>query len=199
MRSPSIAAAREHRARGFTVIEVMVAVAIVGVLASIAGTSYAKYVDKAKIARAVAEMQGIAKYLDAVVVDDGAPPAALADLSIPIPLDPWGNPYSYLQIAGNLPPSMVSLEDDGLPDVAAAPTGEGGSGTQGGDGKSGGGGKPAIAAARKDRFLVPINSDYDLYSHGADGLTHATLHHPDSRDDVIRGANGSYYGVAEGF
>ncbi|MEZ4216165.1 MAG: prepilin-type N-terminal cleavage/methylation domain-containing protein [Myxococcota bacterium] len=197
MRSPSTAPARSRRARGFTFIEVMVAVAIVGVLASIAGSSYAKYVEKAKVARAIAEMQGIAKHLDAAVVDDGGPPASLADLAIPIPPDPWGHPYEYLQIAGNLPPGMSAIDDDGLPDVAAPPAGTGGGsgGAQGG----GGGGAPAIAAARKDRFLVPINSDYDLYSRGADGLTRPQLHDADSQDDVIRGANGSYYGLAEGF
>ena len=197
MRSPSTAPARSRRARGFTFIEVMVAVAIVGVLASIAGSSYAKYVEKAKVARAIAEMQGIAKHLDAAVVDDGGPPASLADLAIPIPPDPWGHPYEYLQIAGNLPPGMSAIDGDGLPDVAAPPAGTGGGsgGAQGG----GGGGAPAIAAARKDRFLVPINSDYDLYSRGADGLTRPQLHDKDSQDDVIRGANGSYYGLAEGF
>ena len=62
-----------------------------------------------------------------------------------------------------------------------------------------GGGKPAIAQARKDRFLVPINSDFDLYSMGADGETKATLQNKVSRDDIIRASDGGFYGIAENF
>lgn len=53
--------------------------------------------------------------------------------------------------------------------------------------------------ARKDRFLVPINSDFDLYSMGNDGLTSLTLTSSKSRDDIIRANNGAYIGKAEGF
>ncbi len=53
--------------------------------------------------------------------------------------------------------------------------------------------------ARKDKFLVPINSDYDLYSMGPDGKSVAPLTAKASRDDMIRAADGSYYGPAAGF
>lgn len=49
---------------------------------------------------------------------------------------------------------------------------------------------------RKDKNLVPINSDYDLYSVGPDGKTTAPLTAKSSRDDIVRGRNGSFYGVA---
>jgi general secretion pathway protein G len=52
---------------------------------------------------------------------------------------------------------------------------------------------------RKDRFLVPINSDYDLYSMGKDGRTNPALTARVSRDDIIRANNGGYKGPAEGF
>ena len=66
-------------------------------------------------------------------------------------------------------------------------------------GKDKGGGGNVVGSARKDRFLAPINSDYDLYSAGPDGRTRPPLQNPDSRDDVIRAADGSFYGIAEGF
>jgi general secretion pathway protein G len=56
-----------------------------------------------------------------------------------------------------------------------------------------------LGQARKDRFLVPINSDFDLYSVGRDGLTKPTLHHKDSRDDVVRANDGAFIGLAERF
>lgn len=52
---------------------------------------------------------------------------------------------------------------------------------------------------RKDRFLVPINTDYDLYSMGADGASVGPLTSPVSQDDVIRANDGGYIGLASGF
>jgi general secretion pathway protein G len=49
---------------------------------------------------------------------------------------------------------------------------------------------------RKDRFLVPLNSDYDLYSAGPDGLSVAALTAKASRDDIIRANDGGYVGPA---
>ena len=53
--------------------------------------------------------------------------------------------------------------------------------------------------ARKDKFLVPLNSDYDLYSMGADGKTKKPLSPPDSHDDIIRALDGAYVGLASEF
>lgn len=52
-------------------------------------------------------------------------------------------------------------------------------------------------AARKDRNLVPINTDYDLYSIGKDAATAAPMTAAFSRDDVVRASNGAYIGLAE--
>ena len=49
---------------------------------------------------------------------------------------------------------------------------------------------------RKDHSLVPINSDYDLYSSGADGASQSPLTAKASRDDIVRANNGSYIGLA---
>lgn len=52
---------------------------------------------------------------------------------------------------------------------------------------------------RKDKFLVPLNSTFDLYSKGADGETKAPLSPKVSQDDVIRAHDGSYMGLASNF
>jgi general secretion pathway protein G len=49
---------------------------------------------------------------------------------------------------------------------------------------------------RKDGNLVPINTDFDLYSRGADGESLAPLPAKKSRDDVVRANNGAYIGLA---
>ena len=52
---------------------------------------------------------------------------------------------------------------------------------------------------RKDRFLVPLNTDYDLYSVGADGATSAPITAAVSRDDIIRANDGGFVGLASNF
>jgi len=49
---------------------------------------------------------------------------------------------------------------------------------------------------RKDRFLVPINSDFDLYSMGPDGRSSTPLTARASHDDIIRANDGGFVGVA---
>jgi len=50
--------------------------------------------------------------------------------------------------------------------------------------------------ARKDHSLVPINTDFDLYSMGADGRSAPPLTARHSRDDIVRANNGAFVGLA---
>lgn len=52
---------------------------------------------------------------------------------------------------------------------------------------------------RRDRFLNPLNTDYDLYSMGEDGKTKTNLNAKESEDDIVRILGGSYIGVAKKF
>jgi general secretion pathway protein G len=52
---------------------------------------------------------------------------------------------------------------------------------------------------RKDGELVPLNSDFDLYSLGPDGISALALPAAPSRDDVVRAANGAFIGVAANY
>jgi general secretion pathway protein G len=53
--------------------------------------------------------------------------------------------------------------------------------------------------ARKDRFLVPLNDDYDLYSMGKDGTSVSPITAKASQDDIIRAGSGDYLGLASQF
>lgn len=57
-------------------------------------------------------------------------------------------------------------------------------------------GSKGVGAFRKDRFLVPLNSDYDLYSMGPDGQSQPPLAAATSRDDIIRANDGGFVGLA---
>jgi general secretion pathway protein G len=56
-----------------------------------------------------------------------------------------------------------------------------------------------LADVRKDRNLVPINTDFDLYSEGPDGDSLPPLTAPPSRDDIVRANDGRFVGKGEDY
>lgn len=52
---------------------------------------------------------------------------------------------------------------------------------------------------RKDQKLVPINSDFDLYSNGPDGASNPPLDSNQSLDDIVRANDGRFVGRASDF
>ncbi len=146
------------RVRGFTLLELAVALVILGILAAIAGTSYRAYFDRSEISQAIADIQQIQGRIALYANEIGSPPMSLAEVGMDTLLDPWGNPYQYLNVNDPAP------------------------GTPG--------------KRRKDHNLVPINSDYDLYSMGEDGSSVPPLTGGPSRDDIVRGRDGAFIGPA---
>lgn len=55
---------------------------------------------------------------------------------------------------------------------------------------------PIDRTRRRDRYLFPLNTDYDLFSLGPNGLTSVSLGEGLSQDDVIRANNGGFFGTA---
>lgn len=146
---------------GFTLVELITALAIIGILSAIAIPADSDYINKARRARAIAEIRMLETAIVSYTENNNRPPYTLGDIGYGNLLDPWGHPYQYLNIAD-------------------------------GDIK----GKGSL---RKDRFLNPLNSDYDLYSMGADGKSKPPLTTKDSQDDIIRANNGGFIGLASDF
>lgn len=106
----SVRGSRRNRRKGFTLIELMLVVIIIGVLSSLVVPRLSGRADKARDAAAKAEIEAnIPTALDLYDMDNGGYPARLNDLvSNPsgasnwdgpylkkIPVDPWGNEYVY--------------------------------------------------------------------------------------------------------
>ncbi len=58
---------------------------------------------------------------------------------------------------------------------------------------------PPPGHKRKDHSLVPVNTDYDLYSSGKDGLSRPPFTANASKDDIVRANNGAFYGSVEDY
>ncbi len=83
---------------GLTLVELMIVVAIIGVLASIATPAYEDYTEKARVANAVSDIASISIKAEAYWNDARKYPDILADIGAAGMLDPWDNPYQYLNL-----------------------------------------------------------------------------------------------------
>ena len=55
--------------------------------------------------------------------------------------------------------------------------------------------KGSQGACRKDHKLNPLNTDYDLFSAGADGQYKTQITHKLSQDDIVRANDGAFVGI----
>ena len=54
-------------------------------------------------------------------------------------------------------------------------------------------------AVRKDKYLVPVNRHYDVYSMGRDGRTASPFTSTLGKDDIVLAGDGAYFGLADDF
>lgn len=87
------------RRRGFTVIELLIVVLMIGTLTAIGIPVYANALDKAKITRAIADIQAFGREIEAYYGYNDKFPDSLVEIGRANWRDPYGNPYEYLKIS----------------------------------------------------------------------------------------------------
>jgi general secretion pathway protein G len=141
---------------GVTIIELIIAMALVAMLASITIPAFSGYVARARDNRAIGDIGRISVELYRWrTANGGIFPDDLADTNIDAPLDPWGNEYQY-----------VNAETAGA------------------------------GALRTNADGNEANTDFDLFSNGADGASSTSLTADDAADDIVRTNNGAFIGKA---
>ncbi len=150
---------RDERELGLSLIELLIVIALIGIIAALGAPLLYQQLERVKIRRAIADLAILEFEVERYEDQNEDLPESLDDLDQPPRIDPWGRAYVYFKF--------------------------GGPGWRG--------------EARKDRFLVPINSSFDLYSVGRDGESRPPLQNPRSLDDVVRANDGAFYGLGRDF
>jgi len=150
---------RPRRHQGFTLIEVLLVVALIGIIGAIVVPTFLNILRQASIKRVISDIEAIGFEIESFEQWQEHFPESLDELDGGPYIDRWGNPYQY------------------LPSTSDKWNGK----------------------RRRDRFIVPLNSDFDLYSMGPDGESRAPLTARPSWDDIVRANDGLYVGPANEF
>lgn len=121
----------KKRAKGFTMMELLIVLVIVGLLAALVGPTLYQQIKPAKQSAARAQIENFATALDSFYINVGRYPTTQEGLAVlrtkpegeekwrgpylkkEIPSDPWGNPYLYQSPGRNGGYEIVSHGADG--------------------------------------------------------------------------------------
>jgi general secretion pathway protein G len=157
---------------GFTIVELLISVAILVTLAAIAVPLTKDYIYRANVARSATEIRGLEKEIIFYRTEFGRYPGwngmwtSLQEIGRDNFRDPWGTFYQYRNLENG-----PQAKDN----------------------------KPKFC--RRDRSYNPLNYDFDLYSVGPDRQlpTNYQITKGTGADDIVRAANGKYVGEGSKF
>ena len=103
-----------RRSRGVSVVELTIAIAVVALVASVAVPTVDAYLDRGKAAHAIGDIGTISVQLYRWQSNSRKFPQSLAEAGLSGFVDPWGNPYKYVNVA-TAKPGAVRRDRNGTP------------------------------------------------------------------------------------
>jgi general secretion pathway protein G len=174
-------------ARGFSMVEMLIVVAVIAILASIGIPRYLQAVRTARNVQAIGDIRKISVEIEQYRARHGGLPEVL-----PVERDdPWGRPYQYIpwapvvKVVGGVELVVDPDEDE--------------------EKKSKRKKKPKKPKQDEETEPEPteeeteyelVNTEYDLFSLGIGGRTGASLDEAESLDDIVRADDGGFVGLA---
>lgn len=114
---------KQSKTAGFTLIEILLVVVIIGMLATIAAINVPKYLGQGRVSKAKADVSSIGTAVQLYNMNEGKYPASLSALQEgndpymqSLPKDPWGKDYQYAVGSSRkgLRFEIYSFGDDGV-------------------------------------------------------------------------------------
>ena len=91
---------RKEVGGGFTLVELLVVIAMLGTLSGIGIPAYTRYIDKARITKAIAEITMLQNEIKLYEIGENTLPNSLNDIGWGNLRDPYGRPYQYNTFSG---------------------------------------------------------------------------------------------------
>ncbi len=97
---------RQAKRRGFTLIEILLVVAIIGMLVALVGVAVPKYLESTRKDAAKTQIRMLETACDSYNMKNGKYPATLDDVKEflrgnELPMTPWGGEYTYAGSSSN--------------------------------------------------------------------------------------------------
>lgn len=101
---------RKSSATGFSLVELMITVALVAILSAVAVPSYKSYIEKTKTTKTLVMLNAIVVAIEDYRLINHVYPSDLSLIGYGGRLDPWGTPYQYLWIEDNPDASVAGKQ-----------------------------------------------------------------------------------------